>query len=102
MKHTVHAFLTLTWASMSFGQTLSEQLKEREAAGSTRVTPEIQAAFGKGAEAIKTAKVVEGARQVGDDAPDFTLKNASGQSVTLSEQLAWHLSCHRRFPLAFA
>lgn len=87
MKHTLSVFFALTFASISFGQTLSEQLKEKEAKGSTRVTPEIKAAFGKGIEAIKTAKVVEGAKQVGDVAPDFTLKNASGKDVTLSEQL---------------
>lgn len=87
MKHTLPVFLALTLTSTSFGQSLSEQLKEREAKGSTRVTPEIKAAFGKGIEAIKTAKVVEGARQVGDNAPDFTLKNASGKAITLSEQL---------------
>lgn len=87
MKHTLPVFLALTLTSTSFGQSLSEQLKEREAKGSTRVTPEIKAAFGKGIEAIKTAKVVEGARQVGDNAPDFTLKNASGKAIILSEQL---------------
>lgn len=77
----------LIMATQVEAQTLSEQLKAREAAGSTKVNPEVKEAFGKGIEAIREAKVVEGAKQVGDQAPDFTLKNATGESVTLSEEL---------------
>ena len=69
------------------GQTLSEQLKAREAAGSGKVTPEVKAAFAEGIAAIDEAKIVEGAKQVGDAAPDFTLANATGEEVTLSETL---------------
>ncbi len=69
------------------GQTLSEQLKAREAAGSGKVTPEVKAAFADGIAAIDEAKIVEGAKQVGDAAPDFTLANATGEEVTLSETL---------------
>ena len=69
------------------GQTLSDQLKAREAAGSGKVTPEVKAAFAEGIAAIDAAKIVEGAKQVGDAAPDFTLANATGEEVTLSESL---------------
>lgn len=68
-------------------QTLREQLQAKEDAGSGRVTPEIKAEFKKGIDAIKAAKIVEGAKQVGDAAPDFTLKNATGKEVSLAAEL---------------
>ena len=70
----------------SFGETLSEKLVERETNGS-KMGPEIKAKFAKGIASVKDAKIVEGAKQVGDQAPDFTLKNATGKEVTLSEEL---------------
>ncbi len=71
----------------SHGETLREQLVAREAAGSGRVTPDVKTAFAAGIEAVKAAKIVEAAKQVGDAAPDFTLKNATGKEVTLSKEL---------------
>ncbi|MFK7910932.1 MAG: peroxiredoxin-like family protein [Akkermansiaceae bacterium] len=68
-------------------ETLEDRLKARAAQGSDKITPEIKAAFADGIEAVKKAKIVETAKQVGDTAPDFTLKNASGKEVKLSEQL---------------
>lgn len=69
------------------GDTLAEKLKAREDRGSSKVTPEIKKAFAEGIEAVKESKVVQNAKQVGDKAPDFTLKNAAGNEVTLSEEL---------------
>lgn len=69
------------------GQTLREKLQTRENAGSTKVTPEIKKEFAKGIEAIRAAKIVEGAKKVGDSAPNFTLKNATGTEITLSAEL---------------
>ena len=66
---------------------LSDRLIARENQGSSRVTPEIKADFKKGIEAIDEAKVVDQAKQVGDKAPEFTLKNATGKEVTLSDKL---------------
>lgn len=71
----------------SHGETLSQQLKAREAAGSGKVTPEVKAAFAEGIAAVEAAKVVENAKQAGDAAPDFTLTNATGKEVTLSAEL---------------
>lgn len=77
----------LAVSTISFAETLRDQLEAREAQGSDKVTPEIKAEFAEGIEAVKAAKIVEGAKQVGEKAPDFTLKNAVGESVTLSKEL---------------
>ncbi|BDS06192.1 peroxiredoxin [Oceaniferula spumae] len=79
--------LTSLLAIHSGAQTLSEQLKAREGRSTMKSKPEVKKAFAEGIAAIKEAKIVEGAKQVGDQAPDFTLKNATGKSVTLSEEL---------------
>jgi peroxiredoxin len=85
IKLALATVLSLT--SMGHAETLREQLEAREAQGSEKVTPEIKAEFAKGIEAVKAAQIVEGAKQVGDAAPEFTLKNAVGEKVALSEQL---------------
>lgn len=79
--------LVIAGTLSGYAQTLREKLQAKEDAGSGRVTPEIKADFAKGIEAIKTAKIVEGAKQVGDVAPDFTLKNATGKEVSLVTEL---------------
>lgn len=85
---TIHiAFLLASMTSVISGQTLSDQLKASEAASAKKLTPEIQVAFKKGIEAVREAEIVEGAKKVGDQAPDFTLKDAMGKSVTLSTEL---------------
>ncbi|MGJ8725847.1 MAG: peroxiredoxin-like family protein [Roseibacillus sp.] len=76
----------LVGASPSFGQSLSEQLIARETNGS-KMGPEIKAKFAKGIASVKEAGIVESAKQVGDLAPDFTLTNATGKEVTLSDEL---------------
>lgn len=84
------SLLTLLVASgilNASGQTLREKLQARENTGSTKVTPEIKKEFAKGITAIKTARIVEGAKQVGDQAPDFTLKNATGVEISLAAEL---------------
>ena len=75
---------TLTFVQ---ADTLEDRLKAREAKGSTRVTPEIKKAFKEGITFIDEAKIVDQAKQVGDDAPDFTLKNAVGKEINLSDEL---------------
>ena len=89
MKRSLTACSLLTLATSAFGETLSDKLIEREekAKGTTRVTPEIKAEFKEGLEAIKNANVVENALNVGDVAPDFTLKNAVGKEVSLAAEL---------------
>ena len=87
MKHTLILSLMAALTFGANGETLNEKLEAREAAGSKKVTPEVKKAFAEGIDAVKKAGVVEKAKQVGDVAPDFTLMNANGQKVTLSEQL---------------
>lgn len=76
--------ITLTPAG---ADTLSERLLAREASGSSKVTPEIKKAFKEGIAAVEAAKVVDKAKKVGDLAPDFTLRNAVGKEVKLSDEL---------------
>lgn len=68
--------------------TLRDKLIARENGGSKKVTPEIKKTFGEGIAAIKEAKTVENAKQVGDVAPGFSLKNATGKKVSLEDELA--------------
>ncbi len=77
----------LAMPPISHADTLEERLTAREK-NSSRSSPEVKAAYKKGIEAVDEANVVEKAKQVGDAAPDFTLKNATGKAVTLSEELA--------------
>ncbi len=67
--------------------TLRERLQALEDGGSKKLTEEIKAEFGKGIQSIKGAKVVESAKQVGDNAPKFTLKNAIAREVSLTAEL---------------
>ncbi|MDI1312218.1 peroxiredoxin-like family protein [Prosthecobacter sp.] len=87
MKIILPVYLTLAFASLVHSQTLREQLEAREAAGSKKVTPEVKEEFAKGIASIKVAQIVEGAKKVGDQAPDFTLKNAAGKSIRLASEL---------------
>lgn len=68
-------------------QTLREQLQAREDASSTKIPKEIKSDFAEGIAAVKAAKVVEGAKQAGDEAPDFTLKNAVNENISLATEL---------------
>lgn len=87
-KNTITSLLALVgMLAIAQADTLEDRLKAREAQGSTRVTPEIKKAFKEGIAAIDEARIVEKAKQVGDEAPDFTLKNAAGEEVKLSEEL---------------
>lgn len=78
--------LTICMAT-SHADTLEDRLKAREAQGSGKVTPEVKKAFAEGIAAVKNAGVVESAKQVGDKAPDFKLKNATGKEISLSGEL---------------
>jgi len=68
-------------------KTLAEKLEERANQKNPKITPEISKAFKDGLSAVEKADVVAKAKQVGDIAPDFTLKNAVGKEITLSNEL---------------
>lgn len=72
------------------GEELSLQstIEARKAEFRVKASPEKIAAYAEGIEAVVRAKIVEGAVQVGDQAPEFSLPNVRGEQVQLSEQLA--------------
>jgi len=67
--------------------TLKEQLEARSAESAGKIDPAVRAEFAKGIEAVAGSGIVEKARQVGDKAPDFTLRNATGDKVSLADLL---------------
>lgn len=67
--------------------TLQSIIEARKTEFRSKASPEKIAAYGEGIQAVVRAKTVEGAIQVGDKAPDFTLPDARGQEIQLSQQL---------------
>ena len=86
MKLSLTLCLLTSLTCSLYSQSLREQLEARSATGS-KMPKKVRAEFVKGVAAIKEAKIVEGARQVGEQAPDFTLKNAQGENISLSSAL---------------
>lgn len=68
--------------------TLKQQLDARKAAGAAKSSPERQAMYADGIKQVAESGIYDKALNVGDKAPDFTLKNHEGDPVTLSEVLA--------------
>ena len=74
-------------SSLFAQDTLKKELEDQSEAAAKKVPAEVRAQFGQGIEAVKKSGIEKSAKQVGDQAPDFTLTNAIGQEVTLSEAL---------------
>ncbi len=68
-------------------QTLQEQIEARSSKSSTKADPAKKKAYADGIKAVIESGVVEKAKKKGDIAPEFTLKNATGKPITLSEAL---------------
>ncbi|MGJ8696873.1 MAG: peroxiredoxin-like family protein [Verrucomicrobiaceae bacterium] len=79
--------LTLLSTSLVHADTLAEKLKERASQKSGRMTPEMAAENSRGIETVRKSGITEKAKNVGDKAPAFTLKNATGMEVTLADEL---------------
>ncbi|BCX48700.1 peroxiredoxin [Haloferula helveola] len=77
----------LAGTSCLFAQTLQDQLDARSAEAAKNGNPEVRKEFAKGIEAVAESGILDKAVDVGDKAPDFTLKNAKGDAVTLSHLL---------------
>lgn len=69
------------------GGTLQSQLEARKEAFVENTPAELIEMIAEGNKQVTASGVVENAKQVGDRAPDFTLKNADGKDVSLSSLL---------------
>jgi peroxiredoxin len=85
MKTTLFSLLLAPLAMAA--PSLSEQLEARSAESAGKMPAEVREEFAKGIKAVDDSGIVDHARKVGDKAPDFTLKNATGEEVQLSKLL---------------
>jgi peroxiredoxin len=74
-------------SSLLAQESLKEKLEARSAEAAKVVPAEVRTEYGKGIQAVEKSGIEKSAKQVGDKAPDFTLKNPSGHEVSLSEAL---------------
>ncbi|NNC84251.1 MAG: AhpC/TSA family protein [Flavobacteriales bacterium] len=68
-------------------QPLQELLDERKANFNRKASDEKKRIYAEGIRSVENSGITQSAKQVGDQAPDFTLSNATGKEVTLSELL---------------
>jgi peroxiredoxin len=73
--------------SLAMSETLEEKLDARSTEAAGKVDPAVRAEFAKGIEAVAESGIINKAIKVGDTAPDFTLKNADAEKITLSTLL---------------
>lgn len=66
---------------------LGQRLEEMKEAFAARAPEERKQAYAEGIEAVAKSGIVEKAIRTGDEAPDFTLSNATNEKVSLSEKL---------------
>jgi AhpC/TSA family len=64
--------------------TLKEQLERHRAASRQRMPPDVQEALHQATEALRDSGILTRVLRAGDRAPDFTLPNAHGVSVTFA------------------
>ncbi len=86
MKHLPTLF-ALALASLAHADTLAERLEARSKQAAAEGDPAVRAEFAKGIEAVAKSGIIEKAVNVGDKAPDFSLKNVKGEEVRLSDEL---------------
>ncbi|MGN7438497.1 MAG: peroxiredoxin-like family protein [Alcanivorax sp.] len=67
--------------------TVTEKLEQRKKDFGSKAEPQKRKDYDEGVEFVRQAGVVGRAKSVGDTAPDFTLKSAAGDDVTLSNLL---------------
>lgn len=87
MMKTTPLFALLALAPLLGAEPLQKQLEARSAESAKQLDPAVRAEFAKGIEAVENSGILKEAVKVGDKAPDFTLKDAKGKEVTLSEML---------------
>jgi peroxiredoxin len=67
--------------------TLGAKLEEKKSDFTLKANENTKRAYQEGIEAVVKSGIASSAKQFGDEAPDFTLNNALGQPVSLSEYL---------------
>ena len=72
---------------MSKGSTLNEQIQQSVADFMSQLPPDVLATVNGSFAKLAASQVGEHARAVGETAPDFTLPNATGKPVTLTNLL---------------
>jgi hypothetical protein len=65
--------------------TLREQLDHLREAAKARIPPEARATMERSIEDLRASGIIDRIVKVGRPAPDFTLPNATGRSVSLGE-----------------
>lgn len=76
-----------TEKNTTMDNSLKADLDKRKADFEEKATDEKKKIYAEGIQAVVNDKIVENALQVGDTAVNFTLKNASGNEVTLYDEL---------------
>ncbi len=68
--------------------TLREQLDALRAQSKTRIPPEAQVVMQRSIDEVRASGILSRVPAVGNQAPDFTLPNATGQPIGLKSLLA--------------
>lgn len=66
---------------------LKAALDERKAGWAAKASDEIKRIYGEGIDDVANSGILSSAKQLGDTAPNFTLQNATGKAVSLSDYL---------------
>lgn len=68
-------------------ESLKSQLEAKKAAFEEKADDHKKKVYAEGIESVEKSGIVASAKQVGDNAPNFTLTNALGEDVSLSDYL---------------
>lgn len=78
--------LTIFMTASAFSQeTLKDRLDARSAEAAKAIPEEIRSEFAKGIKVVEESGILKSAKQVGDRAPEFTLRDPLGKQVRLSD-----------------
>ena len=80
--------LSFFFSAPAFSEgTVTEKLEQRKLEFGAKADPQKRKDYDEGIELVRQSGVLESAKNVGDAAPDFTLKSATGEDVKLSSLL---------------
>lgn len=87
VKSTLSAIALSLTSVFAEVPSLQEEIDTKKAANRKNADPVKVADYAAGIEAIKTAGVLKSSKKKGDEAPDFSLIDSKGSTLTLSEEL---------------